>query len=370
MPMADEIDPADALRALLEQNRRAKQAVYKASIEREKAEEELAQTQKWLEQQREEDKNLAEKNAALEVQLTQEREMGINLTQNEMRATARAEKAESRSEKFEKILSRVEQEIYDAIEEEDEFAPMDEMLEEDALTVGPEPPRFPSVAYQIAKAESAIDAAIERSEKEVVPDVPLGGGVGRPPEDKICDIDCSANKPPEEFVEDLGPEESTPSRMVELKALNRQIMRENFVGAFIGSRCTKMRTVAIFGSAPFLLMLALGMLANRGIYIDIFRPLWVNWIPGWLVQLMSFVVPAVLFTAYLLLCKRPSERKVSGLKEEISREESMPEEVEKPRPSFRGISLQGKHKKEEPADGPTFDADLARALAEVFKAEK
>ena len=72
MPMADEIDPADALRALLEQNRRAKQAVYKASIEREKEEEELAQTQKWLEQQREEDKNLAEKNAALEVQLTQE----------------------------------------------------------------------------------------------------------------------------------------------------------------------------------------------------------------------------------------------------------------------------------------------------------
>lgn len=229
--MTDEPDPGDALRQLLQERERAKKAVYAAHMAREKAEEELAHREKLFQMQIDETQKLASENADLRAR-TEKSQVVIQAGNQEVETQkTRAEKAEKRVGILETILSRVESEIYNAIEEEDEFDPLED------LEGIPNLRRVPNLEpTDVAKDEDADPASFgdytEDMRQEGLTTMPFANfGV-------------------------------TPGRAIVAAA--RIIYRH-------------WRVASLVVAAPFALMTLALALASYGVYIDALRPLWSPW---------------------------------------------------------------------------------------------
>lgn len=126
--MPEEMDPADALALLLAQRERAKKAVYNIAIAKEQTEKERDEwATKYAGAKTALDLALFEKNTVIaEMETLKDKERARSEIIDAL--TSRTDEAEKRVKILEAILGRVENELYTAIEEEDEFVPLEEVV--------------------------------------------------------------------------------------------------------------------------------------------------------------------------------------------------------------------------------------------------
>lgn len=174
--------------------------------------------------------------------------------------TKRATEAEKRVDILEKILARIEGELYSAIEEEDDFLPLKELAKE-------------------------------------------------------FDADLDLDRADRLQAQEDGSISELPIRVIQHKEIKARL---------IGSRCAVIRTLAVVVSAPFLLMASLFALASQGIYVQVFYDLmdgsWQPWMGSDTMKALSIGVPLLLFGLWYGLCYKaaviPSEEEKAPPKDD------------------------------------------------------
>ena len=242
--MPEEMDPADALTLVLKERERAKKAVYNIAMAKERIEQErdelaatYARTKIAL------DTALSEKTVAI-TEIGTLKDKGVARSQIIDELTERADAAEKRVTILETILGRIEDELHEAILEEDEFVPLEEVV---ARKVPDLSERHDKILYGAAA-------------------VPLESSTTRPGPAKRDD-GCGERLWP--LPSESGMAYDRMKRR-EARKLDRD-MRVDIVKALIFSKSMALATLI---AAPFIAMSVFNALATQGIYVDFVRALW------------------------------------------------------------------------------------------------
>lgn len=124
-------------------------------------------------------------------------------------------------------------------------------------------------------------------------------------------IDAFTEDEPVEPVCVEEAEHEIPFKVIKEKVLKARPGLTFLKDALVGTRCAVIRTLAIVGSIPFLLMALSFLLAGQGIYIMVFYDFMAPWYQPWMgsypVFIMSLAVPGVLVILWFYLCgaRRP-----------------------------------------------------------------
>ena len=128
-------------------------------------------------------------------------------------------------------------------------------------------------------------------------------------------IDAFTEDEPVEPVCVEEAEHEIPFKVIKEKVLKARPGLTFLKDALVGTRCAVIRTLAIVGSIPFLLMALSFLFAGQGIYIMVFYDFMAPWYQPWMgsypVFIMSFAVPGVLVILWFYLCGRRRPSKVT-----------------------------------------------------------